>query len=123
MRAARAVLAELERWAREGTVRPEVASALRADHEAQAAAAEAEMEALHRRATDLLEDEQRAARRQSLLVEKANLLESAHRGLIGQEALDELLADVDARLYRLEAGEDQSPGGPERAAPAPAPRS
>jgi len=105
VRAARAVLAEIERWVREGSARREVADELRAEYERQIESAEEEIRGLHMRAADLLEGEQHAARRGALLIEKDTILDASRKGLIGQEAHEQLLEDIDARLFRLEAGE------------------
>lgn len=117
VRAARAVVAEIDRWVREGSVRPDVAAELRVEYAAQIEAAEEEIRGLHMRAADLLEDEQHAARRQALLIEKDTVMEASRKGLIGQEALEHLLGDVDARLFRLEAGERPEPNGASKEPP------
>lgn len=109
VRAARAVLAEVDRWTKDGSVRDEVAADLRADYERQIAEAEEGIRGLHLVAADLLEDERHAARRQALQVEKDAILEVSRKGLVGPEALERLLEDVDARLFRLEAGEHGDP--------------
>jgi monovalent cation:H+ antiporter, CPA1 family len=113
VRAARAVLAELDRWVREGSVRPDIAADLRAEYESTIERAEEEIRGLHMRAADLLEDEQQAARRHALLIEKDTIMEASRKGLMGQEALEALLGDVDARLFRLEAGEHPTKEEPE----------
>ena len=46
-------------------------------------------------------------RRRLLEFEKIRLLEAKRRGTIGQEAFEQLLADIDARFLQLEAGEDE----------------
>jgi CPA1 family monovalent cation:H+ antiporter len=105
VRAAHAAAASLEQMAREGSVRTEIVGDLKAEYEQQAREAEEQIRGLHLRAAELREGEEHAARRHALLVEKDAILDSHRKGLLGQDALDKLLEDVDARLFRLEAGE------------------
>lgn len=102
VRSARAVLAELERWIGDGSVRKDLASDLRAEYEQRIDAAEEEIRGLHTRAADLLVDEQRAARRHALLVEKEAVLDACRKGLVGQDALDRVVEDIDERLSRID---------------------
>lgn len=118
VRAARAVLAELERRAKDGSIRAEIADELHREYGQQVAEAEERIRGLHLVAADLLEDERHAARRHALLVEKDTILDISRKGLIGQEALERLLEDVDARLFRLEAGEHAAPPPEETPRPA-----
>lgn len=108
VRAARAVLAELDQRAKDGSIRAEVVDEIRAEYEQQIAEAEEHIRGLHLVAADLLEDERHAARRHALQIEKDTILEISRNGLVGPEALERLLEDVDARLFRLEAGEHAS---------------
>lgn len=106
VQASRAVLAEVDRWAHEGSVRPDVADALRAEYEQQIGVAEDEIRGLQVRAGDLLEEERHAAHRLALVIEKDTILAASRKGVFGQEAQEELLENIDARLSRLEGGED-----------------
>lgn len=103
-RAAHAVIKELDRIRLEGGVRADILRDLRAEYVGQAEDAETKIQGLQLRAAELLEEERDAARRHVLLVEKDAILAAHAKGLIGQEAMETLLADVDARLFRLEAG-------------------
>jgi hypothetical protein len=47
------------------------------------------------------------ARRHLLLTEKNHVIESFRQGVLDQEVYDKLLADIDARLLRLESGEEE----------------
>jgi CPA1 family monovalent cation:H+ antiporter len=47
------------------------------------------------------------ARRHLLLTEKNHVAESFRQGVLNQEIYEKLLADIDARLLRLESGEDE----------------
>jgi len=77
--------------------------------------AEDRIRGLHLRAGELLEEERQAARRHALVVEKDAILEAYNKGLLGHEALEKLLEDVNARLFKLD--DDHEPPAP---APAPA---
>jgi CPA1 family monovalent cation:H+ antiporter len=103
-RAAQAALDALGRLDRGGTVHRDVLGALRDEYQARAVEAERAIAALHLEAAELREAEEAAARRGLLAAEKDALLESRRLGLIGDEAFERLLADVDARLIGLQQG-------------------
>jgi CPA1 family monovalent cation:H+ antiporter len=109
-RAARAVLAELERMEDEGVARAEIVSELKAEYRGQASEAEERIRGLHLRAAELFEEERQAARRHALVVEKDAILEAYNKGLLGHEALEKLLEDVNARLLKLD--DDHEPPEP-----------
>lgn len=109
LRAATAALAALDAMAREGTIHREVIAKMREGYEKKHRDAEDAIKSLHLAATDLEEEEQHATERALLLVEKEALLKSYNAGFIGGEAFEKLHADVDARLFRLEAREDAAP--------------
>ncbi|HZF52810.1 MAG TPA: Na+/H+ antiporter [Polyangiaceae bacterium] len=109
-RAARAVLAELDQMVKEGNVRGEIVAELRAEYGVQVSEAEERIRSLHLRAAELLEEERQAARRHALVVEKDAILEAYNKGLLGHEALEKLLGDVNARLFELE--DDHEPPAP-----------
>ena len=47
------------------------------------------------------------ARRHRLLTEKNHVMDSYRQGILNQEVYEKLLADIDARLLRLESGEEE----------------
>ena len=55
------------------------------------------------------------ARRHLLLTEKNHVAESFRQGVLNQEIYERLLADIDARLLRLESGDEKSPEEPDLA--------
>jgi CPA1 family monovalent cation:H+ antiporter len=120
-RAARAVLAELEQMEKEGNVRSEIVAELRTEYRGQVNAAEERIEGLHLRAAELLEEEKQAARRHALVVEKDAILEAYNKGFLGHEALEKLLEDVNARLFKLD--DDHEPSAPAKPEPASPPGS
>jgi hypothetical protein len=104
------VLAELDQMVKEGNVRGEIVAELRAEYGVQVSEAEERIRSLHLRAAELLEEERQAARRHALVVEKDAILEAYNKGLLGHEALEKLLGDVNARLFELE--DDHEPPAP-----------
>ena len=105
IRAKSAALDELDQLEKTGAVHPEAAQPLREELAAELQQAEQAVRNLHIQEAVLQSEEQHAARRQLLLVEKSTALEAYRRGLISQAALEHLLSDIDARLFRLESGE------------------
>jgi CPA1 family monovalent cation:H+ antiporter len=112
--AAAAALEALEAMARERTAHPEVLDELRAAYAARREKAEAAVRAVKLDAP-LRAEELRSAERQLLLVEKDQLRQAHHQGVLGQAAFEKLMQDVDARLYQLE-NEEANGGRPEGAA-------
>ncbi len=111
--AARNALDELDRMARqEGSHAPLLAE-VRHDYEERAAAAEGALEELFGRRAEIRSAELRAVRRHLFQVEKEALIDGLQRGAVGRDAYEELLAEVDARLVRLEEGEDGEEGAQE----------
>jgi hypothetical protein len=47
------------------------------------------------------------ARRHLLLTEKNHVIDSFRQGVLNQEIYEKLLADIDARLLRLDSGEEE----------------
>ena len=56
---------------------------------------------MHVERAELRDEEARRASRHLMVVEKEYALDAYHRGVISQEALEEVLRDVDARLGEL----------------------
>jgi CPA1 family monovalent cation:H+ antiporter len=117
--AIRAALAELGRMGRELVAPLGLLSDVRAEYEKRAEAAEAEIEGATREAGTQWNEEVRATRRRLLLVEKDAVIESLRKGQIGAEAYEELIADLDERLLRLEEAvePDQEKGDSEPTKP------
>jgi hypothetical protein len=89
-----------------GGIAAETATTLRAQYEETIATADRRIAELHVEEAELRDAELLATRRQLLTVEKETLLDAGRRGLLESEAIEHLLRDVDARLFRLDAGED-----------------
>lgn len=101
-RAAAAALRSLEEMVSAGHVHAEIASPLRASYEAAIAEADTAIRDLHLETSDLLAKETTALRRALLLVEKDTVLEEQRQGLFGAAAVEQLLADVHARIADLD---------------------
>jgi CPA1 family monovalent cation:H+ antiporter len=105
LHAARAALEEIERMTRVRFTNPEVLATLRRDYEQTVERGSAALDALHLEGQRLHAEEVQGARRHLLLVEKGAVTGAFHHGAIRRAIQDQLLADLDARLLRLESGE------------------
>jgi CPA1 family monovalent cation:H+ antiporter len=81
-------------------------AALRQEYEARIAQDEAHISALHLDAEQLRHEDIQWVRRHLLQVEKDQVMGAFHRGALNQEVYKRLLADIDARLLRVESGDD-----------------
>ena len=119
LQAARAALGELDQMSHVQFTEPEVLDRLRREYEQAVASDRAELERLRLDGKQLSADELRWARRHLLLVEKGEVTDAFHRGVLSQGIHEKLLADIDARLLRLESGEtDETVNGENTRSPA-----
>jgi CPA1 family monovalent cation:H+ antiporter len=109
LQTAHAALEEIAAMARVGFARPDVLAALRKTYEETIARNRTALDRLEPEQHHLRTDEWRRAMRHLLLVEKDRVLESVRRGAMSPAVEEHLLADIDARLLRLEAGEHEPP--------------
>ena len=84
---------------------PEVLASLRREYEQRVERDSAALGELHLERQQLHAEELQWARRHLLLVEKNVVIDAFHRGHISQAIQEKLLADIDARLLRLESGD------------------
>jgi CPA1 family monovalent cation:H+ antiporter len=103
VRMARSALAELDRVARTGAADADILDSIHAEYDAQLHAASEEIHGVHLKRDEILREEQRAIRRQLILVEKRELIEALHAGLITSDVYAQLLADADARLLAADS--------------------
>jgi hypothetical protein len=75
-------------------------------YEEKISRAQADMREVHLEREALGSEERQRTRRQLLLVERAHIVDAYHQGASSQQVYQRLIADVDAELLRLEAGED-----------------
>jgi len=103
LQAAGAALGEIDRMANVHFSSGEVLERLRREYRDRAEKDRAALDALHLGRQVLEAEELDWARRHLLLVEKNEVLDAFHRGVLSQEVEERLLADIDARLLRLES--------------------
>lgn len=101
--AVNAALSEVDRLEAERGVPKAVTDQLRDDYAKRADAYEEAVADLHLKADSLLEEDRLRAVRRVLLAEKDALLTAYKSGQIADESFEHLLADVDARIFELEA--------------------
>lgn len=112
LQASGAALAEIDQMARSHFAYGDTLDVLRAEYEKRIKQAREQMNDLHVERSDLHEQELHWLRRHLLLVEKDKLIDAFHEGTLSQESYEHLAADVDARLLRLESGEEEhAPNG------------
>lgn len=120
-----AAITELDRIERSHQAAPDVVRMLRREYDERLERTKGRLGQLPDDHGVLLRQETLEARRQLLLAEKLQLIESLHQGRIASDAVDQLLADVDVRLVRLEEGrvdevlDARAPGPPPDGGPAP----
>jgi CPA1 family monovalent cation:H+ antiporter len=110
LQAAHAALEEIDRMSQTSFTDPEVREGLRKEYEEKIQAGNATLDKLHLEKKQLHAEELQWAMRHLLSVEKRTVINSFHRGLHSHAVQDKLLADIDARLLRLESGEADIPG-------------
>lgn len=106
VRTKNAALDELDQMLKAGLVHADAVQPLREEYATALAAAEQAVRELHLQTAELQQEELHAAQRQLLLIEKGVALESLRKGIISQAALEHLLADIDARLFKLDNSRD-----------------
>src|SRR5262249_47349205 len=107
--ASRAALTEIDRMRLEFATTPGVLEPLSELYESSIREAENAMLEVHDKTGRLREEETRAARRHLLVTEKSAVLEAFQQGLLGQEAFDMIVSDLDAQIIALD---EASAGGP-----------
>lgn len=113
IQASHAALADLDRMPQAHFRHTDMITALRQEYEARIAQDEAKIRELHFDAEQLRNEDMQWARRHLLQVEKEQVIDAFHRGVLNQEVYEKLFADIDARLLRLESGENVSSPRPE----------
>ena len=106
LKSGRSALAELQRMSAQRGFAEQAVAPLRDEYERRVRETEQSLEALHSRFEGFAEEERLVARRQALIVEKDTILSAYRSGEIGEQSYEELLADVDARLFELESSGD-----------------
>ena len=105
MQAARAALAELDRMSRMHFSNSDLPAALRQEYENTLSQSADQLRELHLNRQDIQDEELLWLRRRLLLAEKDEVINAFQHGILNQETYNHLLADIDARLLRIESGE------------------
>ncbi|MEJ2653069.1 MAG: Na+/H+ antiporter [Gammaproteobacteria bacterium] len=108
LQAASAALEELERLSHVHFSRNDVRAKLKDEYEKRITVEQNRIGELELDRAAVAAQEARWARRHLLLTEKNHVIDSFQQGLLDQEIYEKLLADIDARLLRLESGEEET---------------
>lgn len=108
LQAASAALEELQRMSHVSFYSNDERSQLRDEYEKRIAKEQAQISELELDGAAIAAQESRWARRHLLLTEKNHVSDSFRQGVLNQEIYEKLLADIDARLLRLESGEEET---------------
>ncbi len=106
LRAAKAALEELKELSGSRYADAKAFDRLRESYESTVEETQKTLRELHLDREDIQNEEARWALRRLLQVEKGEVIDALHRGMLNRDVYDKLLADIDARLLRLESGED-----------------
>jgi CPA1 family monovalent cation:H+ antiporter len=107
LQAASAALEELERMSHVHFSRVDVRAQLKDEYEKRIAEEQDQIGELELDRAAIAAQESQWARRHLLLTEKNHVIDSFRQGVLSQEVYEKLLADIDARLLRLESGEEE----------------
>lgn len=105
VQAAAAALRELERLSQVRLAAPGTLDTLRTEYRQIIAGAEKQLQNLTLSAQQIQEHELYRIRRHLLDTERDQVLEAARQGALGRKSQEKLLADIDARLVSLDAGQ------------------
>ncbi len=107
LQAASAALEELKRMSHLHFSREDVRAQLKNEYEKRIEKEQDQIGELELDRAAIVAQESQWARRHLLLTEKNHAIASFRQGLLSQEIYEKLLADIDARLLRLESGEEE----------------
>ncbi|HUL41993.1 MAG TPA: Na+/H+ antiporter [Burkholderiales bacterium] len=108
VQAAAAALQELDQMSRMRLAAPETLDSLREEYRHIIESTEQELQKLAVSSKELPNRDLFRIRRHLLVAERDQVMQAFQQGTIGRKSLDRLLADIDARLLRLETGEEQA---------------
>ena len=111
LQAAHAALQEIGQMSHLYNTNPEVLARLRSEYEQKVERDSSTLEELRLDRQQLFDEELQRARRHLQSVEKGAVIEAFQRGLLSQATQDNLLADIDAQLLRLESPEIDAAAG------------
>ena len=105
LQTAQAALEEIDKMSHVRFTNTEVLASLRTEYEKIVERDNTALNKLHLEKQQLYGEELQWARRHLLLVEKGVVNDAIHHGDLSQKVQEKLLADIDAKLLRLESGE------------------
>jgi monovalent cation:H+ antiporter, CPA1 family len=109
LQSARAALEEIDRMARVYFTRGELLDELRKEYGEKISQGKTKLDEAKSETAQYHTEETRWARRRLLLVEKREVINAFHHGVVSREGYEELLADLDARILEVESGEADEP--------------
>lgn len=107
LQSAAAALEELQRMSHLHFSRDNVRAHLKQEYEKRIKAEQGRIDRLELDLEAVAAQESQWSRRHLLLTEKNYAIDSFRQGVLNQEVYEKLLADIDARLLRLESGEEE----------------
>jgi CPA1 family monovalent cation:H+ antiporter len=107
LQAASAALEELDRMSHVHFSHDDVRARLKDAYKIRIEEEQNQIGALELDHAAIAAQESQWARRHLLLTEKNHVIDSFRQGVLGQDIYEKLLADIDARLLRLESGEEE----------------
>jgi CPA1 family monovalent cation:H+ antiporter len=107
LQAAGAALEEMERMSNVRFSRDDVRAKLKDEYKKRIDAEQDQIGKLELDRASIAAQESQWARRHLLLTEKNYVIDSYRQGVLSQEVYEKLIADIDARLLRLESGEEE----------------
>jgi CPA1 family monovalent cation:H+ antiporter len=107
MQAAGAALEELDHMSYVHFSDDEVRTQLKNEYKKRMDTEQSRIRALELDRAAIAAQESQWARRHLLLTEKDHVMDSFRQGVLNQDIYEKLLADIDARLLRLESGEEE----------------
>lgn len=109
LQAARAAVDEIGQMTHVHFADPGVLAGLRREYDQQIERGGVTLDELHTGNKQFHAEESQWVRRHLQAVEKRAVIDAFHRGLLGQTVQEQLLADIDARLLRLESTDTNGP--------------
>lgn len=107
LQAANAALQEVDRMSHVHFSHPQVLDDLRVEYQRRKEQDQARLGEFHIEQREIQAEEMHWAKRHLLLVEKQEVLDAFHQGVLSQTVYEKLLADIDARLLDLESGDSE----------------
>ena len=105
LQAANAALIEMEKMSNVYFSDKNIMNTLRKDYQSTIEGHSQKLDKFHLQKEEIYREELKWAKKHLLLVEKTEIIDSFHHGIIGQRTQEKLLAEIDSKLIQLESGE------------------